>query len=147
VVWFLDKIVGLRRSALLGGQAVLRKKTIARLLLNEVKSNQACLEKECNGWPSLRPDAGGRGWAIVPAAYKKDAYEKLKFNEELSLLSDQTQDKLIEYYDQIDLVEEPYHGLNTLEKRTAAANKLIEKVNKAREIGDELVDLLERALG
>ena len=83
----------------------------------------------------------------MPASYKKDAYEKLKFKEELSLLSDQTQDKLIEYYNQIDLVEEPYHGLNTLEKETAAANELIEKVKKAGEIGDELVDLLKRALG
>lgn len=124
-----------------------RKKTIARFFLNEVKSNQARLEKEVTEWSSVRTDAGGRTKAIVPESYKKDAYEKLRFNEELSLLSDQTQDKLIEYYNQIDLVEEPYHGLNTLEKETAAANKLIEKVKKAREIGDELVDLLKRALG
>jgi hypothetical protein len=123
-----------------------RKKTIARFLSNEVKSNQARLVKEVTEWPSLRTNAGGHVIAIVPAPYKKDAYEKFKFNEELSLLGDQTQDKLIEYYNQIDLVEEPYHGLNTPEKETAAANKLIEQVNKAREIGDELVALLKREL-
>lgn len=123
-----------------------RKKTIARLLLNEVKSNQARLEKEATEWSSLRTNAEGRVIAIVPASYKKDAYEKFKFNEELSLLGDQTQDKLIEHYNQIDLVEKPYHGLNTPEKETTAANKLIEQVNKAREIGDELVALLKREL-
>ena len=124
-----------------------RKRTIARLLLNEVKSNQARLGKEVTEWSSLRTNAEGHVIAIVPAPYKKDAYEKFKFNEELSLLGDQTQDKLIEYYNRIDLVEEPHHGLNTPEKRTAAANKLIEQVNVAREIGDELAALLKRELG
>ena len=124
-----------------------RKRTIARLLLNEVESNQVRLEKEVTEWPSLRTNAEGCVISIVPVAYKKDVYEKLKFNEELSLLGAQTQDKLIRYYNQIDLVEEPYHGLNTPEKETAAANKLIGEVKKARVIGDMLLVLLKRELG